>query len=136
MEFLKQVQSPSDSKAWLNIAFLLQIYNVFRILHHPRMLQNLLQSWAILCPVCKAPANQRLAFCYTKKYSSLVPNLIHSIPLSLQEEVIFGNSPLEMRLVKLGVACMMSASLSKGMSPHTMSNRSTPSDHTVSGRAL
>lgn len=49
---------------------------------------------------------------------------------------IFGNSPLEMRLVKLGVACMMSASLSKGMSPQTMSKRSTPSDHTVSGRAL
>ncbi|TNN71864.1 hypothetical protein EYF80_017871 [Liparis tanakae] len=53
---------------------------------------------------------------------------------SVNECVCVVDSPAETRLLKYSLPRRISSSCSKGMSPHTMSYSSTPSDHTVAER--
>lgn len=94
---------------------------------HPGVTQDLLQGRALLGAVRQAPANQRLAFWGGKTGQG-------DDQFSFHRGQRGGRglcSPLETRLVKMGVAPTISGSRSNGMSPQTMSKSKTPRDQTV-----
>lgn len=99
---------------------------------HPGVRQDLLQRRSLLGPVRQTPANQRLAFWEEKGRAEVRPGC----GLTRQSQSDFSGgrglcSPVETRLVKMGVALTISWSHSNGMSPQTMSKSNTPRDQTV-----